>query len=385
MNFPIYLDNHSTTRLDDRVLEAMLPYLKDNYGNPSSKGHSFGWIAEEAVSNARSLIAKAINASANEIIFTSGTTESNNLAIKGIVGAYSKKKNHLITSAVEHPSVLEVFQLLRNSGFTVSILPVNKYGIIDLNKLRETISEKTLLVSIMMANNEIGTISPIAEIAEICHERSVLFHTDAAQAIGKIDVDVRKINADMISFSAHKNYGPKGIGALYLKKKFPSISLIPQINGGGQERNIRSGTLNVPAIVGFGKAMEITSEALQDENRTIKNLRDKLQMELFTKLDGIYLNGHPEKRLPNNLNISLEGVNIDLLLLELNDLALSTGSACASASPEPSHVLQAIGLNNSLLKSSLRFGLGRFNSKEEIEFTSQRVINAVKKIRAQNK
>lgn len=384
MKFPIYLDNHSTTRVDDRVLEAILPYFKDNYGNPSSKGHPYGWIAEEAVFEARNLIAQTLNATPEEITFTSGTTESNNLVIKGLAEIYGNKKNHFITNEAEHPSVLNVFTYLKKAGFNITVLPVDKYGLVDLDILRNSLNDRTLLVSIMTANNEIGTINPIQEIAEICHEKEILFHTDAAQAIGKIGFDVKALGADFVSFSAHKIYGPKGIGGLYIRKKSPVFSLSPLLHGGGQERNLRSGTLNVPAIVGFGKAMELSANCLSDEYRSIKNLRDKLQTRLLTELDGVWLNGHPEKRLPNNLNISIEGVNVDLLLLELKDLALSTGSACASSSFEGSHVLKAIGLKDELRKCSLRIGIGRFNTKAEIEYSAEKIISSVKKLRTFN-
>lgn len=381
MKLPVYLDNHSTTPLDDRVLEAMLPYFRENYGNPSSAGHSYGWIAEAAVRNARERIADSIGASPDEIIFTSGTTESNNLVIKGLASAYSSRRNHFITSVVEHPAVIEPLRSLEKYGFMTTFLPVDKYGLIDLQELEDSITPETLLVSIMTANNEIGTISPVDEIAAICSSKGVYFHTDAAQAAGKMKFDVKLNNADLVSFSAHKIYGPKGIGALYIRKKTPKIKIAAQLHGGGQERDLRSGTLNVPAIVGFAKAMEVSQSGLTEEFSRVQQLRDRLSDGIMSQLSGIVLNGHPEKRLPNNLNISIKGVNIDTLLLRLRDLALSSGSACTSGKQEPSHVLKAIGVDRDLLKSTLRFGIGRFNTIEEIDYTIKRFIEAVNETR----
>lgn len=381
MRLPIYLDNHSTTRMDEKVLEVMLPFLKDYFGNYSSKEHAFGWIAEEAVNNAREIISILIGAQTDEILFTSGTTESNNLVLKGLTEQYSDKKNHIITSVIEHHSILEPLKYLEMKGARVTYLSVDKYGLIDLNQLEDAISDKTLLATIMTANNEIGTIQPIKEIGEICKRNGVLFHTDAAQTIGKLPFHVEKSNVDFVSFSAHKNYGPKGIGCLFIKKHSPRIKLMPQLYGGGQEQNLRSGTLNVPAIVGFGKCIEISNKGMESENKQIESLRNKLQNSIFSELEDIYLNGHPEKRLMNNLNISIKDVKIDKLLPELRDVAISSGSACSSGNLEGSHVLKAIGLSEDLQKCSIRFGLGRFNTNEEIETVSKVLICAVKRIR----
>ncbi|MEI7812737.1 MAG: cysteine desulfurase family protein [Ignavibacteria bacterium] len=384
MKLPIYLDNHSTTPIDERVLEAMLPYLKGNFGNPSSKGHSFGWIAEEAVKLAREIIAGSFNAKPDEIIFTGGATESNNLAIKGIAEAYGNKKKHLITCKTEHPSVLEVFEYLQTKGFVITYLDVDQHGLISPDELSSSITDKTLLVSIMAANNEIGTIQPLNKIAHICKDKGVFFHTDAAQATGKIELDVKKTEADLISFNAHKNYGPKGTGALFIRKKHPQIKLIAQMHGGGQEHNLRSGTLNVPYIAGLAKAMEISKDEFETDNTNIKAMRDKLEQTIFSQLDGIKLNGHPEHRLPNNLNISINGVRNDLLQLELNDIALSSTAACSSAGAKRSHVLEAIGLSEELIKCTIRIGVGRFNSMEETDYAAGRIIFAVNKIRQRN-
>lgn len=384
MKLPIYLDNHSTTKPDEQVIEAMLPYLRDSYGNPSSTGHPFGWAAESAVQKAREVTAAFIGALPEEITFTSGTTESNNLAIKGLSWYFQGKKNHIITSVAEHPSVLSVVRYLEKSGFSATYLKVDSYGLIDLQQLEDSITNNTLLVSIMAANNEIGTIYPLREISEICRSKGVLFHTDAVQAIGKMSFNVEEFGLDMVSFSAHKNYGPKGTGVLYIRKKSPKIKLTPLLHGGEQEKTLRSGTLNVPAIVGLAKSLEISSHIMENETARIRSLRDKLYRGISESLDEVYLNGHPEKRLINNLNVSVKNVNIDLLLSELRDLAVSTGSACASASPEPSYVLKAIGLPESLLKASVRFGLGRLNTEEEIDYTIQRFVQAVNKIRSRN-
>ncbi|MGE5352057.1 MAG: cysteine desulfurase family protein [Acidobacteriota bacterium] len=384
MKLPIYLDNHSTTRPDKRVIEAMLPYFDEYFGNPSSMSHPYGWAASSAVESARESVAGFIGANPEEIIFTSGTTESNNLALKGLALSPLNKKHHIVTTEAEHPSVLNVVRFLEMSGFKVTYLKLDKYGSIDLNELEEAISVNTLLVSIMAANNEIGTIYPLHDIAAICVKKGVLFHTDAAQAIGKMEFDVRNVPIDMASFSAHKNYGPRGTGVLYVRKKTPKIRLTPLFQGGGQEREIRSGTLNTPAIVGFAKSLEISKEEMPKETERIRLLRDRLKEGIFGNLDGVHLNGHPEKRLVNNLNISIKNVNIDHLLSELRDLALSTGSACASGSPEGSHVLKAIGLEQSLMRASVRFGLGRFNTEEEIDYAISRFVQAVKKVRNKN-
>ncbi|MCU7489859.1 MAG: cysteine desulfurase family protein [Bacteroidota bacterium] len=384
MKLPIYLDNHSTTRTDKRVIEAMLPYFDEYYGNPSSMSHPYGWAASSAVESAREKVADFIGAKPEEIIFTSGTTESNNLALKGLALSPLNKKRHIVTTEAEHPSVLNVVRFLERSGFLVTYLKLDQYGMFDPGEFEGAIKDDTLMVSLMAANNEIGTIYPLSEIAAICQKKGVLFHTDAAQAIGKMDFNVSSIALDMASFSAHKNYGPRGTGALYVRQKSPKIRLTPLLQGGGQEKDLRSGTLNTPAIVGFAKSLEISKEEMPVETERIRLLRDRLKEGIFRALDDIYLNGHPEKRLVNNLNISIKNINIDHLLSELRDLALSTGSACASGSPEGSHVLKAIGLDQSLMKASVRFGLGRFNTEEEIDYTISRFTGAVKKVRNKN-
>jgi cysteine desulfurase len=381
VKLPIYLDNHATTPVDPRVLDAMLPYLKDKFGNAASRQHSFGWEAEGAVEIARKQIAKLINANHREIIFTSGATESINLAIKGVAYAYSSKGKHIITSQIEHKAVLDTCKRLEKQGFKITYLPVDKYGLVDPDDLRRSITPDTILVSIMFANNEIGTIEPIDEIGKICAEMNVLFHTDAAQALGKVSIDVRSMNIDLMSISAHKIYGPKGIGALFIRKRRPSIKIIPLIDGGGHEGGLRSGTLNVPGIVGFGKACEIAEAEMVDESERIKNLRDKLQFGILNQLDDVHLNGHPEKRLPNNLNLSFAGVESEALMMGMKEIAVSSGSACTSASVERSHVLRAIGLSEDLVASAIRFGIGRFNTEEEIDYAVEKVVSVVKQLR----
>jgi cysteine desulfurase len=377
----IYLDNQSTTTVDRRVLDEMMPYFTDIFGNAASKSHEFGWRAEQAVESARAKIAGLIGAEKIEIIITSGATESDNLAIKGVAEYYKHKGNKIITSPTEHKAVLDTCKSLQRGGYEIQYLPVDKYGLIDLNMLEESIDNNTILVSIMTANNEIGTLQPIKEIGRICRENGVIFHTDAVQAAGKILLDVNAMNIDLMSLSAHKMYGPKGIGALYIRSKKPSVKLIPQIDGGGHERGFRSGTLNVPAIVGFGKACEIAGSEMNTESERIKGLRDKLFEGISKNLDHVYLNGHPELRLPNNLNIAIEYVNADALMMSMKEIAISSGSACTSASLEPSHVLKAIGLSDELRKSSVRFGLGRFNTEEEITYAADKVVQTAKKIR----
>lgn len=381
MNFPIYLDNQSTTPVDPRVFEAMKPYFLEKYGNASSKNHSFGWEANSAVENSRNKIAEYIGADSNEIIFTAGATESINLVHFGIAEAYYSRGNHIITTAIEHSAVLDSLKLLEKKGFNISILNVNSDGFIDIDELKDLINEKTILVSIQAANNEIGTVNNLNQIGKICNEKNVLFHTDSAQALGKIKFNVDDFHIDMASFSAHKLYGPKGVGALYIRKKNPKINLIPQLYGGGQENNLRSGTLNVPGIVGFGKAVEVISGEFENEYVRIKVLRDKLWDGIKGKLNEVKLNGSMNNRLPNNLNICIENVNAESLILELRDIAVSTGAACSSESVKPSHVLTAIGLDVKSARSSIRFGIGRFNTEEEINYTVDKVVKSVNKIR----
>jgi cysteine desulfurase len=381
LKFPIYLDYHATTPVDERVLEAMLPYFREHFGNAASRNHSFGWVAEEAVEKARKQIAALINASPKEIVFTSGATESNNLAIKGVAEMYAEKGNHIITAATEHKAVLDTCKRLEKRGFRVTYLPVRPDGLIDLDQLRDSITDKTILVSIMYGNNEIGTIQDIRTIGQICHEKGVLFHTDATQAVGKIPVDVIADNIDLLSCSAHKMYGPKGVGALYVRRKNPRVQLTAQMDGGGHERGMRSGTLNVPGIVGFGKAAELCQQLMPEEMPRLERLRNKLKDGILAELDEVYINGTMERRLPHNLNMSFAYVEGESLLMGINDIAVSSGSACTSATLEPSYVLKALGAGDDLAHSSIRFGLGRFTTEEEIDYTIGKVVEVVKKLR----
>jgi len=363
MKFPIFMDNHSTTPMDPRVLEAMLPYFVEKFGNAASRNHQFGWEAEEAVENARKQIAKLIHCDAKEIVFTSGATESDNLALKGVVEMYKEKGDHVITCSTEHRAVLDTCKSLEKRGIKVTYLPVGKDGLVNPDEVRKAITDKTILISIMLANNEIGTIHPIAEIARIAKEKGILLHCDATQGVGKIPVDVETLKVDLMSFTAHKIYGPKGVGALYVRKKGPRVRLVPQIDGGGHERGMRSGTLPVPLVVGFGKACELCEQEMPTESKRTSALRDRLQAQIMGSLDECYLNGHPTQRLPHNLNISF------------------SGSACTSATLEPSYVLRALGVGSDLAHSSIRFGLGRFTTAEEVDYTAKRMVEAVKRLR----
>jgi cysteine desulfurase len=378
---PIYMDNQATTAVDPRVLEAMLPYFSEKFGNAASRNHEFGWKAEEAVENARAQIARLIRANPREIVFTSGATESDNLAIKGVAEASREKGNHIITQATEHKAVLDACKRLEKSGYDVTCLPVAPDGLIALEDLRRAITPKTILISIMQANNEIGVIQPVAEIGKIAKEKKILFHVDAVQAVGKIPVDVQKDNIDLLSISAHKIYGPKGVGALYVRRKDPRVQLAAIIDGGGHERGMRSGTLNVPGIVGLGKACEICQKEMPEESARLGRLRDKLRDAIVRRLDGTAVNGSMVQRLPNNLNLSFSGVEGDALLMGINDVAVSSGSACTSAMIEPSYVLRALGVSDDLSHSSIRFGLGRFNTEEEVEYVADRVVETVKRLR----
>jgi cysteine desulfurase len=381
MKLPIYMDNHATTPVDPRVFEAMRPYFTSTFGNAASRNHSFGWEAEEAVEKARKQVASIIGATAKEIVFTSGATESNNLAIKGVFEMYAEKGNHIITAATEHKAVLDTCKRLEKEGARVTYLPVQQNGLIDLDQLREAITNKTILITIMYANNEIGVLQPIAEIGKIAKEGGVLFHSDATQAMGKVPVDVIKEGIDIASVSAHKMYGPKGVGALYVRRRNPRVQLTAQIDGGGHERGMRSGTLNVPGIVGLGAACEIAQKEMPEESKRLSYLRDKLKDRLLAGLDEVYINGTTEHRLPNNLNISFAYVEGESLLMGINDVAVSSGSACTSATLEPSYVLKALGAGDDLAHSSIRFGLGRFNTEEEVDYVTEKVIDVVKKLR----
>lgn len=381
---PIYLDCQATTPVDERVLAAMLPFFTEHFGNPSSISHVYGWEAEAAVKQTREILAAAINATPEEIVFTSGATEANNLAIKGVAEAYFQKGQHIITVATEHSAVLDPCKYLKTLGFEITILPVQKDGLIDLTELEKAFRPDTILVSVMAANNEIGVLQPLAEIGAICRERNVLFHTDAAQAIGKISLDVQALKIDLMSLTAHKVYGPKGIGALYVRRRNPRVQLAPQQHGGGHERGMRSGTLYTPQIVGFGKAVEISLQEQARETQRLTQLRQRL-WEQLSQLEGIHLNGHSIQRLPGNLNISVAGVDGSALLLGLQPvMAVSSGSACSSATTAPSHVLTALGHSEAIAYASIRFGLGRFNTDEEIDQVAQHTIVTIQSLRKQH-
>ncbi len=381
VTLPIYMDNHATTPVDPRVLEEMLPYFTNKFGNAASRNHSFGWAGEEAIETARERIAKLIGATPKEIIFTSGATESDNLAIKGVAEMYREKGNHIITAVTEHKAVLDTCKRLEKSGFRVTYLPVQKDGLVDLDDLKRAMDEKTILVTIMAANNEIGVVQPIAEIGKLCHEKGVIFHTDATQYVGKVPMDVIKQNLDLVSISGHKMYGPKGVGALYVRRKNPRVQLSPLIDGGGHERGMRSGTLNVPGIAGLGKACAICSEEMPQESCRMAGLRNRLRDKIMSSLDEVYINGSIEHRLPNNLNISFAYVEGESLLMGINDIAVSSGSACTSATLEPSYVLKALGTGDDLAHSSIRFGLGRFNTEAEVDYVAARVTETVQRLR----
>src|SRR5215471_8702658 len=381
VQLPIYMDNHATTRTDPRVLEAMLPYFTETFGNAASRNHEFGWVAEQAVEQARTEIAKLIGPTAKEIIFTSGATESDNLAIKGVAEMYREKGDRIITQTTEHKAVLDSCKRLEKRGYRVTYLPVKKDGRIDLDDLKRAMDDKTIIVTIMAANNEIGVLQPVAEIGKLCHERGVIFHTDATQAIGKIPFDVIKQNVDLASISAHKMYGPKGVGALYVRRKNPRVQISAIIDGGGHERGMRSGTLNVPSIVGLGKACAIAHEEMPQESCKLAGLRNRLRDRITSRLDEVYINGSMDHRLPGNLNMSFAYVEGESLLMGINDIAVSSGSACTSATLEPSYVLKALGAGDDLAHSSIRFGIGRFNTEAEVDYVADRVIETVERLR----
>ncbi|HTP88760.1 MAG TPA: IscS subfamily cysteine desulfurase [Bryobacteraceae bacterium] len=381
MKLPIYMDNHATTAVDPRVFEAMRPYFTEVFGNAASRNHSFGWQAEEAVEKARKQVADLIGATAKEIVFTSGATESNNLAIKGVAEMYAEKGNHIITAATEHKAILDTCKHLEKQGCRVTYLPVGQDGLIDLQMLRDAITDKTILITIMYANNEIGVIQPVQEIAKIAKEKGVLFHTDGVQAVGKIPVDVTRDGIHLMSLSGHKIYGPKGVGALYVRRKAPRVQVASQMDGGGHERGMRSGTLNVTGIAGLGEACALCQQEMATEAVRLRGLRDKLMNKLMTELDAVYINGSLDHRLPHNLNISFAYVEGESLLMGINDVAVSSGSACTSATLEPSYVLKALGAGDDLAHSSIRFGLGRFNTEEEVDYVGDKVVDVVKKLR----
>jgi len=380
VQLPIYLDNHATTPVDPRVLDAMLPYFTGKFGNAASHSHAFGWDASAAVENARRQIAQLIGASAGEIIFTSGATESDNLAIKGVAEACCARGNHIITVVSEHKAVLDTCKHLEKSGCKVTYLPVRADGLIDLDQLRDAFTNATVLVSIMAANNEIGVLQPMEEIGKLCRERGAIFHSDAVQALGKVPLNVERMNLDLVSLTAHKCYGPKGCGALYVRRA-PELRLAAMIDGGGHERGMRSGTLNVPGIAGFGKTCEIALQEMPQESCRIAALRNRLRDRLLAELDGVLINGSMEHRLPGNLNMSFRGVEGEILMTGLRDIAVSGGSACSSDKVEPSYVLKALGLSDDDAISAIRFGIGRFNTQAEIDFVADRVVEAVKGLR----
>jgi cysteine desulfurase len=380
---PIYMDNHATTPVDPRVLETILPYFTEKFGNAASRSHAFGWESEAAVDAAREQVAKLIHAgSPREIVFTSGATESDNLAIKGVADAYKSKGNHIVTCVTEHKAVLDSCKVLQDHGYQVTYLPVGRDGMISLGQLREAITTQTILVSLMAANNEIGVIHPLKEIGRITREKNVLFHSDATQAVGKIPIDVEDLGIDLLSITAHKMYGPKGAGALYVRASNPRVKLRPGIDGGGHERGMRSGTLNVPGIVGLGMACAIAQREMAAEGERLVGLRERLKSGILAGLDEVQINGHVTQRLPGNMNMSFAYVEGESLLMALKEIAVSTGSACTSASLEPSYVLRAMGVPEELAHTSIRFGLGRFNTEEEVDFTVRRVVEEVKRLRA---
>ena len=381
VKLPIYMDNHATTPVDPRVVDAMLPYFTEKFGNAASRNHSFGWAGEEAIEIARAQIASLIGATPKEIIFTSGATESDNLMIKGVAEMYREKGNHIITQAIEHKAVLDTCKRLEKYGYEVTYLPVQKDGRVDPEDVRKAITPKTILITIMYANNEIGIINPIQEIGKIAKEHGIIFAVDGVQAVGKVPVDVQKDNIDLLAISGHKIYGPKGVGALYVRRRNPRVQLSAIIDGGGHERGMRSGTLNVTGIIGLGKACELAQQEMAQEGERLRGLRDRLRAGLEAKLDEVFVNGSWEHRLPNNLNMSFAYVEGESLLMGINDVAVSSGSACTSATLEPSYVLKALGVGEDLAHTSIRFGLGRFNTQEEVDYVIDKMVQVVTKLR----
>ncbi|MFQ5827746.1 MAG: IscS subfamily cysteine desulfurase [Candidatus Methylomirabilia bacterium] len=383
LKFPIFMDSHSTTPVDPRVLEVMIPYFTEKYGHPGSRNHSFGWEAEKAVDGAREHVAKLIGArDPKEVVFDSGGTESINLAIKGIAEMYREKGNHIVTTAIEQRAGIDVVKRLERQGYTATYVRVGQDGLVDVEEVRKAVTDKTILISVMFANNEIGTIQPIPEIGKLAKEKGIVFHTDATQALGKIPVNVEAMGIDLLSSTAHMIYGPKGVGGLYVRRKNPRVRIAPMIDGGGHERGMRSGTVPVPLAVGFGKAAEICREVMSEESARLKALRDRLQDKILTSLEYVYLNGHPERRLPHNLNVSFAYVEGESVLLGVNkELAIASGSACTSATLEPSYVIAALGVDAELAHSSIRFGLHRFNTEEEIDYVGDRIVEVVHRLR----
>ncbi|MEK7879853.1 MAG: IscS subfamily cysteine desulfurase [candidate division NC10 bacterium] len=383
IKFPIFMDSHSTTPVDPRVMEAMIPYFTEKFGHPGSRNHPFGWEAEAAVDKAREALARLIGArDPKEIVFTSGGTESINLAVKGVSEMYREKGNHVVTTVIEQRAGLDVCKRLERQGCQVTYVAVGHDGLVDVEEIRKAITDKTILLSVMFANNEIGTIQPIAEIGKLAKEKGIIFHCDATQVVGKIPVDVEAMGIDLLSFTAHMIYGPKGVGALYVRRKNPRVRIAPMIDGGGHERGMRSGTVPVPLVVGFGKAAEIAREVMAEESARLKLLRDKLQDKILSSMGEVYLNGHPEKRLPHNLNVSFAYVEGESVLMGLNkEVAIASGSACTSATLEPSYVIAALGVGSELAHSSIRFGLHRFTTEEEVEYVGNRTIEVIARLR----
>jgi cysteine desulfurase len=383
LKLPIFMDSQSTTPVDPRVLEEMIPYFTEKFGHPASRNHPFGWEAEGGVDKAREQIAKLIGArDPKEVVFTSGGTEAINLALKGVAEMYREKGNHIVTTTIEQRATLDVCKRLERQGFEVTYVPVGREGLVDVEAVRAALTDKTILISIMFANNEIGTIQPVAELGKLAKEKGIIFHTDATQAVGKIPVDVEAMGIDLLSMTAHMLYGPKGVGALYVRRKSPRVRLAPMVDGGGHERGMRSGTVPVPLVVGFGKAAEICREVMGEESKRLAALRDRLQEQIVSKVDEAYVNGHPDRRLPHNLNISFAYVEGESVLMGLNrEAALASGSACTSATLEPSYVISALGVDSELAHSSIRFGLHRFSTEEEVDFVAQKTVEVIHRLR----